>query len=474
MLKTIPLIIGILIHSLSFAEVEGHGPGNGGDIVLCKNEDGSIKSVETLDIYMSRTIKNYDFSHLEGLSKKEILQEALKPYDLHAPLISWRIRKLVEEFKNTVPLESMKLRELDDSNEIGYENGCSPVQAVIQRTPLEKDDLRYHISKEVLDLLSPINKIALALHEVFYGIAIENSETNSEWVQKWVAKLLFNGSIKNRIDFTERDIFFKAMPKVVRSGYMRMYLVNKRNKKNKDLFHFYEEAMKVQLKDDLHHDYIQHQLNMENADVCVSTSPQIKNYYFMSDSPLQGQWELVVSNNSTHTRARLPMRFTARNKEKGLFSFHSSRSPFKFENPFRSICTSDYLFSKTHLKEKQMKKNQKKYREASQGKKPAYCFFGLRIRHQKQTEIKQETRNRRGIFSPFAWNRIHNNAAVSASKRRERRFNRLSDSLYYRNKIPSMLAFGKMTQNGLHIIDPFDELNLNLIQIDCETDLILD
>ena len=145
----------------------GGQDGNGGNMLICLNTDGTLKSKELLDFYESRVIRGITPSlghpSLPYLEKIEMVLTRIQH------LSPRRFKSYLEEARSfesqSVFLPSADLTTMPDSQHPVVPKNCTVVQTIIQRTPIFAEDKRYIVNKDIWDLLDNDDKAGLVLHE---------------------------------------------------------------------------------------------------------------------------------------------------------------------------------------------------------------------------------------------------------------------------------------------------------------------
>jgi hypothetical protein len=161
---------------VSVTSYAGNERGNGGDVVICKNQNGQIISSEILDIYEGRTMRNIapqlGSPSLE-LEKKLVL--VTNRLTAISPTLASFITKEYEKFWSEVQfLDNVILNDIPDSDHLYIPKGCEIQQIAIQRKPEFAEDKRFFVSNDLWKTLNNDNKFALILHEIVYKMAIGN------------------------------------------------------------------------------------------------------------------------------------------------------------------------------------------------------------------------------------------------------------------------------------------------------------
>lgn len=216
----------LTLSSLAFplAAVAGPGRSGGGKGVVCRNTDGSIKSVELLDLWEARTIYGRQVVESSDPVIKQI-HRALEPL-AHSTRLSLdqstnppdTYSRSVEEFKymlrysgrwyldpkstgvTTRYLSGVHLELTPDSQEVARPNqpGCEIEQIIVyQYTPKFNEVL---INKDIFDRMSPTQQAALLVHEFLYTALKKyyaKEEANSLRVRRSVGLAFSDGKFVN-------------------------------------------------------------------------------------------------------------------------------------------------------------------------------------------------------------------------------------------------------------------------------------
>jgi hypothetical protein len=197
----------------------GNSVGNGGDVVVCRDQQGKITSVEVFDIVEARVLRNLKLD-IEPAGRIYLptwegkISVPLERLERLSPLRAANYRKQAEEFlDNARFVRGVDLTDIPDSDHSIVPTGCRIEQIVIRKEPNFVDDRLYLINEDLWELLDEENKVVLVLHELHYGEALAQNAINSQGA-RYVNSLLFSGRIDR---LNERD-FFDALR---RSGYRR-------------------------------------------------------------------------------------------------------------------------------------------------------------------------------------------------------------------------------------------------------------
>lgn len=177
----IPIVLGILqsVASQSYA-ASGQKVGNGGDLLVCKDEKGTIQSLELIDYYEGRALRQIEQMALPEQSIQEATNSILSKLYNKAPNSSLKIQKYIDQFWEEARfVEKAKFVDINDSEHLFFPPGCSVEQVAIQSNPKFQGDPRYIISKDLWDLMPLQQKVGLIFHETLYKMAIEKGAVNS-------------------------------------------------------------------------------------------------------------------------------------------------------------------------------------------------------------------------------------------------------------------------------------------------------
>jgi len=163
-MKILFLLLSVVIPFKTFAG--GGTVGNGGDVVVCKDQ------VLMLDTYEALNLRNFKLG-LGGPtdSVEAKIKLAVKRLAGVDPYRTAIIAYLASEFMNdTKFVRGVKLRDLKDSDEIFLPEGCGVEQIAIQNTKVVNSDPFYVVNADLWDRMDNDNKAILILHEsIFRG-----------------------------------------------------------------------------------------------------------------------------------------------------------------------------------------------------------------------------------------------------------------------------------------------------------------
>ena len=185
------LIILFFLYLISFnalAVLDGQGTGNGGDVLVCKNLNGSVQNITLYDFHEAsfRHDINLDLdSNATSLNEKvtSILNKIKRLNPTRAALYEkwWKEFQLPENTSFT----NDHLSDIPDTGEVTYPANCEVVQAAHQKKPMS-GERRYIIKKDLWNQMDVANKAGLVIHELIYREAREENSyvhTNSKRVR---------------------------------------------------------------------------------------------------------------------------------------------------------------------------------------------------------------------------------------------------------------------------------------------------
>lgn len=170
--------------------------GNGGDVVVCKDSNGKLKSIELLDVFEARLdSRNIDLGWPDDSPMVKI-REALSPLGF---LDNDLYRALTNEaktfYKNSKFVDNIVLTDIPDSDELMIGKGCELQQIAINRGGNRlPGQSKYVISNDLWKLLDNDNKAALILHEIIYDYFKENFNHTNSIVSRYFNGYLFSRS----------------------------------------------------------------------------------------------------------------------------------------------------------------------------------------------------------------------------------------------------------------------------------------
>lgn len=147
--------------------------GNGGDGVVCRNSDGSIRSVVLLDYYEEVELRSNPLSLSPALTVEQNFSQIVSRMD------AYNSQQLLKQFATFVSearfLSGIDLVDIPDSDHIVVPRNCKVEQMAIQTTPTDASPKRYTINKDLWDKLDTVGQAGLIAHELFYRTLLTNN-----------------------------------------------------------------------------------------------------------------------------------------------------------------------------------------------------------------------------------------------------------------------------------------------------------
>jgi hypothetical protein len=221
-------------------KIMGHEVGNGGGIIVCKDDVGNINKTELLDLFEARVLRGLTLDMGDASQDyHEKIETVLNKLARVSPTRAKKYKELYANFfENTVLIPDFDLVFIPDADNIGIPKNCSLRQAAVQRAPEFPNDKRYFISKEYWDLMDNNSKAALVLHEIIYNEAIFFRHDNSKavrYVNSYITSSEINtisqwdfNYLLTSAKFNVVDIYggFFYVGKMTRSGYIFFTSIN--------------------------------------------------------------------------------------------------------------------------------------------------------------------------------------------------------------------------------------------------------
>ncbi len=186
-----------LFFILSLQLFAGQSTGNGGDVIVCK--ENGVRTTELLDIYEGSLHINDNIYFLEDIQTPIDVAIALADR-IRSENLSNYYKEKIKYFMTRVEFVVHDLVDIPDSNHIYIPSYCE-----IKQIAINKIGASVKINRELWNSLDIIHRGALIMHELLYEDAIKAGFANSQTVRKQVYLLLINNAniIK---DFAEAAI----------------------------------------------------------------------------------------------------------------------------------------------------------------------------------------------------------------------------------------------------------------------------
>jgi hypothetical protein len=156
--------------------------GNGGDVVVCRDNASRIASIELLDFYEGRFRYGLEPDLSAGETWLEKLEHTLARLARVDPELAKGFKAEVESFaENALFWPGIQLVDIPDSGHIAIPHGCEIVQIAVQKDPQFPDEKRYTISQDLWDdpAMSEASRAGLVLHEIIYRRALAAGQSDS-------------------------------------------------------------------------------------------------------------------------------------------------------------------------------------------------------------------------------------------------------------------------------------------------------
>lgn len=169
MIKKTMLFMLSVLSTLAWA---GQGTGNGGDVVVCEMNDGTL-SYEILDLYEAKFKHRLDIDALDnGSSLQDYVDYQLKKIETWSDIDVFESASL--SFMDRVIFTSEELEDISDSYHTFIPRNCE-----IRQIAINNQVGSIYINEELWNHLDMANKAALVLHELFYEQMVLNNFKNS-------------------------------------------------------------------------------------------------------------------------------------------------------------------------------------------------------------------------------------------------------------------------------------------------------
>lgn len=173
------LLALLMLVSLSAFAKEG---GNGGDVIVCRDGNGEIKSIELLDYYEARAMRKFPVLEYPGMtdeqfitaigSKINSLEDFIVPFNTKEALeLMSAVRNFIKTGESNVKgilFTNEVLTDISDSEELFVPRGCYVEQIAIWQYPSFPEDPRFIMQADLLKKLSDRDLRGLVLHEMIY------------------------------------------------------------------------------------------------------------------------------------------------------------------------------------------------------------------------------------------------------------------------------------------------------------------
>ena len=177
MMKSFVLLVLALPASYAGAESI---VGNGGDVVVCRDANREIRSVELLD-YVEARLRGWEVTEAVA-SDAEIVTARMMIQRLAVglPEESAELDAIAAAFfDNARLLPNIDLVDIPDSDHLVLPRGCALEQIAIRRRPGFPSERLYTVNLDLWERLAPSHRVGLILHETLYGYFLDKPVTSS-------------------------------------------------------------------------------------------------------------------------------------------------------------------------------------------------------------------------------------------------------------------------------------------------------
>lgn len=212
------LLALLMLFSLSAFAKEG---GNGGDVIVCRDGNGDIKTIELLDYYEARQMRKFPVLEYPGLTDEQFINaigdkindmdDALGIFDKKEALeLLTAIRTFIKTGQSTatgILFTNEILTDISDSEELFIPRGCFVEQIAIWQFPSFPEDPRFIIQADLLKKLSDRDIRGLVLHEMIYKflfIRMEVEELKDSYSARYLHEKIMSRKIE---EYTFADYF---------------------------------------------------------------------------------------------------------------------------------------------------------------------------------------------------------------------------------------------------------------------------
>lgn len=209
----------------SLPVLAGNGSTGGGMGVVCKNADGSIKSVELLDLWEARVIYNRP-AIISSASVADQMEEQLQNFknsvyaaemcaghgvcDMQGPEAFYlMLKSQTDDFLNLDlarihRVRGATLKKTDDAYEVVTPSNCEIAQLIrFKDTPYGGDVL---INQDLVDHMDNTNEAALYLHEALY-VYLRGGDKSSLRVRRAIGLSFSGHEFKTLESFLPKEVY---------------------------------------------------------------------------------------------------------------------------------------------------------------------------------------------------------------------------------------------------------------------------
>lgn len=189
--------LSFLISSEISASTLGNEVGNGGNVVVCHDEEGNVASVELLDFFEARALRGSTFVN-EDKSESEILKNLLENLAKKDKRRKEYLKRYYEYFKENTQFITQEggLISIDDSHHLVEPlDKCEVSQVAIYNKSALKGDRKLLVGEGLWSEMDSLNRVGLLIHEAVYrylALTGEKDSVNSRFYTSMVLSDEFN------------------------------------------------------------------------------------------------------------------------------------------------------------------------------------------------------------------------------------------------------------------------------------------
>ena len=198
----------ILTSSSAFA---GNEKGNGGDALICLNEDQTVRSIEFFDLFETREIYGKDIDlGATSLNIAEKIALLTNHLARRFPKLAAEFSEHARTFIDRSVFTDSDLEDIPDAGNIIFPRNCGLKQAIIRGQIAHAPGKMFLINSKIWANLDATSQLAAISHEFFYGIAVDRYlKSNSVEARRLNAEFLSNPASSPSELFVWTELFKK-------------------------------------------------------------------------------------------------------------------------------------------------------------------------------------------------------------------------------------------------------------------------
>lgn len=169
-MKSILFQILVATISLSATAFAGHDRGNGGDVLVCRDQMGKITSARFYDLFEAEVKFGLNLVPAQGNTIDEKVESLITRVEEIDPSRASLFRIWYSDFfKESKFIPGVELGDIPDQGDALWPTNCKIMQLVVQtelKPPLNPH--RYTFSQDLWNLLDDNSKVATILHELIF------------------------------------------------------------------------------------------------------------------------------------------------------------------------------------------------------------------------------------------------------------------------------------------------------------------